>query len=380
MRDQARTSTAAALRDLDPRPCSLTAAALRDLDRSALLAVALEALAVGGDAPFASALASRAETSRRAAALFGNLAPELVAIVLSFVDARDVLRGEVAGAPLREAASEARLWAGLLRATWPREGAALCSLGNERLTFRAFHTKRPAIQDLDSRRDRGPSYLSSAFDEGSLVFLLAIGPFAGVCQWVKPSLGKTVWDGPLYWRPQSNDTLFDVHHPFSGWHWWDEEVIWIRIGDQFSQTLYVIDTNTNQCVTLFSDVFPSSMQQMMESTEVDSRGSLMKPNDVLMYAGGDAACDFFCHDHLTRDTYVGEEDDLPADAEYCIVNPFLTLRHDDEDETKVRLHEANLSFDHGEDMTVLHPHQFRQFMAAVIHQTHESFRGYPSDP
>ena len=54
-----------------------------------------------------------------------------------------------------------------------------------------------------------------------------------------------------------------------------------------------------------------------------------------------------------------------------MVNPFLTLRHEDEDETKIRLHEANLSFDHGENVTVLYPKDFRQFMAAVIHQTHE---------
>ena len=147
------------------------------------------------------------------------------------------------------------------------------------------------MQDLDKRRDRGPSYLSSAADEGSLVFLLAVGPFAGLCQWVEPDEGA-VWRGPLNWRPQSDDMLFDIHRPFSGCNRWDEEAIEFFTHNQFTQTLYVIDMKTFKCVTLFWHVFPGSMHQMGNSYRnyADS-----KPTDVMVYSGGihDETCDFF---------------------------------------------------------------------------------------
>ena len=89
-----------------------------------------------------------------------SLPDDLTLRIFGFCSAKCLLTAEVASRALRDLrwhkTNDAH-WCGLLRARWPREGPALCSLrqrATARQLFRAFATKRDARTQIMRRPER----------------------------------------------------------------------------------------------------------------------------------------------------------------------------------------------------------------------------------
>ena len=199
------------------------------------------------------------------------LLPEIAAQVLAFGDAGDLLRSESTARALRDVirSREQSLWGALTRAAWPVEGAALCSLGDERRVFRAFRTKRPARTNIRSRVYSDD--LHAGADD--LAFVATVGCFAGVAHWEIPvdvahRVDSTIKQ--LHWRPLPDATHFDQPESRSS----SPEPL-----PALAASLHVIDMRSFQCVTLISDVSPDDIEILRRSYE--DMG--LQKNDVLTY-------------------------------------------------------------------------------------------------
>ena len=161
-----------------------------------------------------------------------------------------------------------------LRARWPREGPALCSLrragpATARQLFRAFATKRDARTQIMWRPERVVDTDDSDEEEefriwgedqanddpDRLVFLVRVGRFAGLASWMQvPARApySIALKPGLAWKPTDAETSFDIEIP-QDVHMLSADQIIERYGDELAQTLHVIDMETHKCVTLVEE-------------------------------------------------------------------------------------------------------------------------------
>ena len=189
--------------------------------------------------------------------------------LLGYCDASSLLALETASrafldllrSPARHKQQEAT-WCGCLRSRWPREGPALCSLGEHerrlglrprapaRQIYRSFCTKQEAVMSLETVALEGGE---GALEE--LAFIAVVGGFAGVASWDEENDPFGGNRGFLRWEPPSvrlgpfeNLESYDNFAPATV-----TELMGDRI-ERVRQELHVIDLRTFQCVTLVSKV------------------------------------------------------------------------------------------------------------------------------
>ena len=165
-----------------------------------------------------------------------SLPDDLTLRIFGFCSAKCLLTAEVASRALRDLrwhkTNDAH-WCGLLRARWPREGPALCSLrqrATARQLFRAFATKRDARTQIMRRPERVVDTDDSDEEEkfriwgedqanddpDRLAFLVCVGRFAGLASWMQVPA-----DAPysialkpgLAWKPTDAETSFNIEIP-----------------------------------------------------------------------------------------------------------------------------------------------------------------------
>ena len=284
-------------------------------------------------------------------------------------------------------------WCGLLRARWPREGPALCSLrrpgATARQLFRAFATKRDArtqimrrperVVDTDDE-DEEEKYRIEGEDQANddpnrLAFLVRVGRFAGLACWMQVPVGNAynlALKPGLAWQPPPADTSYDIEIP-QDVHTLSVQQIIERYGDELAQTVHVIDMETHKCVTLVEDVVPWCIN-------IDTRNDDVSPysqiGDVTTHS---SHLEFrsFRHNFM-RDVDEDGLEELYYDdrlgsfgytrIEHCILCPFLTLRPSN---GQLRMYRAELEWAHAEYMTVMKPLALREYLADTIEQTHE---------
>ena len=200
--------------------------------------------------------------------LFLDVPDDILLHLLGYCGASSLLALETASralldllrSPARLKQQEA-LWCGCLRSRFPREGPALCSLGDHerrlglrprapaRQIYRAFCTKKDAEEDIENVVAPGEGALEE------LAFIAVVGDFAGVASWDEesdPVVGNREF---LRWQPPSvrlgpfeNLESYDNFAPATV-----TELMGDRI-ERVRQELHVIDLRTFQCVTLVSKV------------------------------------------------------------------------------------------------------------------------------
>jgi len=167
-------------------------------------------------ADLTAALQTR-DRDRKRFAFMRNVPDDILLLVLGYCGASSLLALETASrallellrSPARHKQQEA-LWCGCLRSRWPREGPALCSLGEHerrlglrprapaRQIYRAFCTKKDAERHIETVDPEGGE---DALEE--LAFIAVVGDFAGVPSWREeiPDEGEKVdllrWQPPL---------------------------------------------------------------------------------------------------------------------------------------------------------------------------------------
>ena len=320
--------------------------------------------------------------------MHASLPDELTLHVFGFCSAKCLLTVEAASRALRDLRRHKTndgLWCGLLRARWPREGPALCSLrpqATARQLFRAFATKRDARTQIMRRPERvvdtddeneEEKYRIEGEDQANddpnrLAFLVRVGRFAGLARWM---LLNSLKPG-LAWKPTDAETSFDIEIP-QDVHMLSADQIIERYGDELAQTLHVIDMETHKCVTLVEDVVPWCIN-------IDTRNDDVSPysqiGDVTTHS---SHLEFrsFRHNFM-RDVDEDGLEELYYDdrlgsfgytrIEHCILCPFLTLRPSN---GQLRMYRAELEWAHAEYMTVMTPLALREYLADTIEQTHE---------
>ena len=322
-----------------------------------------------------------------------SLPDDLTLRIFGFCSAKCLLTAEVASRALRDLrwhkTNDAH-WCGLLRARWPREGPALCSLrqrATARQLFRAFATKRDARTQIMRRPERVVvtaneqqlrAHKDAVEDDTQrLACLVCVGRFAGLARWIPVPDGLawqpiTAMRPGLAWQPSAADTSFDIEIP-QDVHILSADQIIERYGDELAQTVHVINMQTHKCVTLVEDVVPWSINI---DTMDDDAFPHSEVGDVTTYS---SHLEFRSFRHnLMRDI---DEDDLQelyhndrlgsvgyTSIEHCILCPFLTLRPSN---GQLRMHRAELEWSHAEYMTVMTPLALREYLADTIEQTHE---------
>ena len=210
--------------------------------------------------------------------LFLDVPDDVLLHLLGHCDASSLLALETASralldllrSPARHKQQES-LWCGCICARWPREGPALCSIGDTerrlglrprapaRQIYKAFCTKTVAFErpaDLDAVMD-----LETVEFEGDedaleeLAFIAVVGDFAGLASWDEENDPFGGNRGFLRWEPPAvrlgqfeNLEAYDNFAPATV-----TELMGDRI-DRVRQELHVIDLRTFQCVTLVSKV------------------------------------------------------------------------------------------------------------------------------
>ena len=340
-----------------------------------------------------------------------------MAHLLTYADASGVLCYESTSRAMRDLVQsfETSLWSALLRATWPREGEALASLGNGffprsdggsdgprpvmapdscRRIFRAFRTSRDArtnIARLDANgvhddlrgfmsfiaRQKGRDLSGAATPMNRLAFLVTMGEFSGLAMWhwIPDGLGQGREKFGLRWSPRVDQTLFRFECSFEGHNWWSPEVTREKLGSKLQQSIHVIDVQSFECVQFIEDVQPESI----EILETDYEAERLQAGDLLTYSSGN--CELFRHnreEHFSessRDERLIESDRVEA----CMLEPFATLRPVGSDGS-FRLDHLDLSFDHGgSQQNVRIEDHFLDFIADVVKQTHAPVTGRPGD-
>ncbi len=199
-------------------------------------------------------------------AFMRNVPDDILLILLGHCDASSLLALETASrafldllrSPARHKQQEA-LWCGCLRSRFPREGPALCSLGNTerrlglrprapaRQLYKAFCTKKDAVMDIEEVPLEGGE---DALEE--LAFIAVVGDFAGLASWdeeIHGGLGHTL--DFLRWQPPSVRL-----GPFENL---GEATVPQLRGDRVRQELHVIDLRTFLCVSLLSPTVPDEV-------------------------------------------------------------------------------------------------------------------------
>ena len=324
-----------------------------------------------------------------------SLPDDLTLRIFGFCSAKCLLTAEVASRALRDLrwhkTNDAH-WCGLLRARWPREGPALCSLrragpATARQLFRAFATKRDARTQIMRRPERVVDTDDSDEEEkfriwgedqanddpDRLVFLVCVGRFAGLASWMQvPADARysIALKPGLAWKPTDAETSFDIEIP-QDVHTLSEEQIIERYGDELAQTVHVIDMETHKCVTLVEDVVPCSMNIY---TRNDDAFPYSHVGDVTTHSSHLEFRSFrhnFMRDvdeRYLEELYESLEGVGYTSIEHCVLCPFLTLRPSD---GQLRMHRAELEWSHAEYMTVMTPLALREYLADTIEQTHE---------
>ena len=333
-----------------------------------------------------------------------SLPDDLTLRIFGFCSAKCLLTAEVASRALRDLrwhkTNDAH-WCGLLRARWPREGPALCSLrqrATARQLFRAFATKRDARTQIMRRPERVVDTDDSDEEEkfriwgedqanddpDRLVFLVCVGRFAGLASWMQVPA-----DAPysialkpgLAWKPTDAETSFDIEIP-QDVHMLSRAQIIERYGDELAQTLHVIDMETHKCVTLVEDVVPCSMNIY---TRNDDAFPYSHVGDVRTHSSHLEFRSFrhnFMRDvdeRYLEELYESLEGSGYTSIEHCVLCPFLTLRPSD---GQLRMHLAELEWVHSyselesvhsysQYMTVRTELALREYLADTIEQTHE---------
>ena len=217
--------------------------------------------------------------------------------------------------PARHKQQEAA-WCGCIRARWPREGPALCALGDHerrlglrprapaRQIYRAFCTKKDAERHIDTVDLEGGE---DALEE--LAFIAVVGGFAGVPSWREEIQDNGEKVDLLRWQPPSGAVRLGVFENLDAGLGFDGTSVAELTGDRLRQELHVIDLRTFQCVTLLSmvpnngmDILDSPLSQLPE----------LQNDDAVFFTSSQNYAMRNRH-HLTPSTL-------------CLLFPFLALR------------------------------------------------------
>ena len=253
---------------------------------------------------------------------FPDVPDDLLLLLLGYCGASSLLALETASrallellrSPARHKQQEA-LWCGCLRSRWPREGPALCSLGDHerrlglrprapaRQIYRAFCTKKDAEEDIENVVAPGEGALEE------LAFIAVVGDSAGVASWddeTDPLVGNREF---LRWQPPSVRLgpfeNLEAYEP--GQRPTVAELMGDRL-DRVRQELHVIDLRSFLCVTLVSPTAPEAVA----ITDVNW------PNTPSYLQDGDAV--FFTNSSCNSMSGFGEC------GACCLLTPTLALR------------------------------------------------------
>jgi len=253
---------------------------------------------------------------------------DILLILLGYGDASSLLALETASralldllrSPARLKQQEA-LWCGCLRSRFPREGPALCSLGDTerrlglrprapaRQIYKAFLLKKVAEPDIQTIALEGGE---DALEE--LAFIAVVGGFAGVASWTEDyadGAGGKV--DMLRWQPPSTEAHLGVFENLD-----DGRDVAELTGDRLRQALHVIDLRSFQCVTLLNTI-PDKGMNIVDEWDAQE----LQDDDAMFYT---SAQNYMMRDHtvdrypLTRPGQGGSRD-----AGFSLV-PFLGLR------------------------------------------------------
>ena len=164
-------------------------------------------------ADLTAALQTR-DRDRKRFAFIRMVPDDILLLVLGYCGASSLLALETASrallellrSPARHKQQEA-LWCGCLRSRWPREGPALCSLGDNerrlglrprapaRQIYRAFCVKKNAKEDIENVVAPGEDALEE------LAFIAVVGDFAGLASWDEETDPSGLKRGFLRWQP-----------------------------------------------------------------------------------------------------------------------------------------------------------------------------------
>ena len=325
--------------------------------------------------------------------MHASLPDDLTLHIFDLCSAKCLLAVATASRTLRDLhKTNDALWCGRLRARWPREGPALCSLrprATARQLYRAFASKRDARTQIMRRPERVAVTADERMlleqkdaaddDEERLAFLVCVGPFAGLACWMRVPDGFESRDMTLLrWEPQSTGTslTIEIRKDWPHWSTWTAAEVKERYGDQLAQSVYVIDMQTHKCVTLFEGVGP-------EEHRFSQHG------DMITYPPRYHSVRHNYMNDIDEDGAVLEEEDprlhssYYGSIEHCVVEPVLSLlvSHDGEVGRDGRLsrlpgtlhlHVADLLFDDYPTATVIHPCSVREYFVDTIAQTFEA--------
>ena len=211
--------------------------------------------------------------------LFLDVPDDVLLHLLGHCDASSLLALETASralldllrSPARHKQQES-LWCGCICARWPREGPALCSIGDTerrlglrprapaRQIYKAFCTKTVAFErpaDLDAVMD-----LETVEFEGDedaleeLAFIAVVGDFAGLASWDEETNPLGFKLEFLRWQPPSSAVRLgqlENLEALEGGQATVAEIVGDR-RDRVRQELHAIDLRSFLCVTLVSTV------------------------------------------------------------------------------------------------------------------------------
>jgi hypothetical protein len=200
---------------------------------------------------------------------FPDVPDDLLLLLLGYCGASSLLALETASralldllrSPARHKQQES-LWCGCLRARFPREGPALCSLGDHerrlglrprapaRQIYRAFCTKKDAEEDIENVVAPGEGALEE------LAFIAVVGGFAGVASWDEETDPMGLKREFLRWQPPSSAVRLGQFENLEAYEQGQATVAEL-MGDRLDrvrQELHVIDLRSFLCVTLVSTV------------------------------------------------------------------------------------------------------------------------------
>ena len=253
--------------------------------------------------------------------LFLDVPDDILLHLLGYCAASSLLALETASrallellrSPARHKQQEA-LWCGCIRARWPREGPALCSLGDNerrlglrprapaRKIYRAFCMKRNAKEDIENVVAPGEGALEE------LAFIAVVGDFAGLASWDEETDPSGLKRGFLRWQPpEVRLGRFENLEAYEQ----GQATVAELMGDRLyrvRQELHVIDLRSFLCVTLVSPTVPEAVA----ITDVNW------PNTPSYLQDGDAV--FFTNSSCNSMSGFGEC------GACCLLSPTLALR------------------------------------------------------